>query len=128
MSKLKILFLGVNPNSTEHLQESFTIPKKYHEISPETHSNAIESAARYSLHTQVIEVHAKLGVRRKDVVGYLNEYQPDVVIFCSHGEKSGDLVVHEDNFEPGIITPGELQEILANLPVRVRLLVLIAIQ
>jgi hypothetical protein len=80
MSKIKILFLSANPTD----QNRLSLDEEY---------RAITEKIRASEYRDSVELISAWAVRAADLLQSLNQYKPQIVHFCGHGSRSGQLIL-----------------------------------
>src|SRR5438309_1371539 len=101
MAKIKVLLFAANPSGTAPLD----LPREFREIDEEVHRGAFR---------EMVELILVPGTRPVDLLRKLNENQPQVVHFSSHGNP-GELVLESeeeeaetsDPFGPSVRSAGE---------------------
>jgi hypothetical protein len=111
MSKIKILFLAANPNSTSQLSLDEEI-------------RAISAKIRTSEFRDKLHIQSVWAVRPDDLLLSLNEYRPHIVHFSGHGSDKGEIILLDDNKKPLPITNEAIRALFSTLKDNIRIVVL----
>lgn len=98
MGKTKILVMAANPESEARLR----LGEEMREI---------EAGLRSAKRRDSFELIPRLAVRPRDLQQALVGEQPQIVHFCGHGSRAGDLVLEDDFGRANAVTPEALAEL-----------------
>jgi hypothetical protein len=111
MSKIKILFISVNPSGTQRL-------------SLDEEFRGVTEKIRASKYRDAFDMRCAPAARADDLLFHLNDYQPHIVHFSGHGEAAEGLVLLDRDGRPKPVGGDALAQLFATLRDDIRLVVL----
>jgi hypothetical protein len=98
--KIKVLFLGANPDSTPPLALVEEVRR-------------IEDEIQASVHRDALEFVSKWGIRPEDLQRVLLAQRPQVLHFSGHGSREGELLLEHGS---GRASPGPARHLVVDAP------------
>lgn len=111
MSKIKILFLAANPQSTTPLGLDEEI-------------RAITQKIRSADYRDYLELVSAWAVRPDDLLQYLNEHKPHIVHFSGHGSTKGEIVLVDNQQRSKPVNTSALKALFSTLKDNIQIVVL----
>jgi hypothetical protein len=109
--RVRVLFLGANPDSTERLRL-------------DREARGIGEKIQSSKHRSSVQLIQRGAVRVDDLLQALLEEEPDVVHFSGHGTPGGEIVLEDEDGSPKAISREAFANVFRVLKDRVRVVVL----
>jgi hypothetical protein len=109
--RIRVLFLGANPDSTEPLPL-------------DREARGIDEKIQSSKHRSFVQLIQRWAVRVDDLLHALLKEQPDVVHFSGHGTSVGQIILEGEDGSPKPISREAFAELFRVLKDRVRVVVL----
>lgn len=106
--KINILFIGANPTLNLNLEKE---------------AREIREAIIKSLNRNSIVFETRWATRTTDLFQYINEVNPTIIHFSGHGTENGELVFHDNNDNPKIVSREAITEMINASSDEVRLVV-----
>ena len=111
MSKIKILFLSANPTDQNRLSLDVEI-------------RAITEKIRASEHRDLVELIQAWAVRGDDLLQSLNQHKPQIVHFCGHGSRSGELILVDGDGTTNPVSAVAIKELFRTLKGNIQVVLL----
>lgn len=119
--KINILFIASNPDiiyTDEYGQE-----REHQKLSLDKEARDISEAIQKSPARDSINLVTKWATRTDDLFQYVNEVNPTVIHFTGHGTEDGELVFHDKNDNPKLVSIDAIVQMINTLTDDLRLVV-----
>jgi len=111
VTKVKILFLGANPENTVKLALDGEIREITYKI-------------RLSEGRELLDIESVWAVRPDDLLQYLNQYKPQIVHFSGHGSTAGEIILQDNRGNAKPVNQKALKALFLTLKDNIQIVVL----
>ena len=119
--KINILFIASNPDII--YTDDYGQEREYQKLSLDKEARDISEAIQKSPARDSINFVTKWATRTDDLFQYVNEVNPTVIHFTGHGTEDGELVFHDKNDKPKLVSIDAIVQMINTLTDDLRLVV-----